>query len=101
VLLCIFRKQPAAPYPSHFLQKQKQPRPPPLMKQWVIMYDRDIVCLPKQFVSEGGQIRIPRSKRDREFLVANKLVGKIQLRSDMDEVKTATDFLRTNAVISF
>lgn len=33
----------------------------------------------------GGLIRIPKKKEDRQFLVANKLVGKTQLRSDMKE----------------
>ena len=53
----------------------------------MIVYDRDIICLPKNFVSEAGRIRIPQSKKDREFLVANKLVGKIQLQSDMSEAQ--------------
>jgi len=48
----------------------------------------EILCVyPSSSFSEGGQIRIPRSKRDRDFLVANKLVGKIQLWSDMDKGK--------------
>ena len=36
---------------------------------------------------EFGRIRIPRNKKDREYLVANKLVGKIQLQSDMSEAQ--------------
>lgn len=43
------------------------------------------VC--QSFISEAGRIRIPRNKRDREYLVANKLVGKIQLQSDMSEAQ--------------
>ena len=49
------------------------------------VYDRDIICLPKNFVQRGGVIPIPRRKTDRQFLIANKLIGKVQLTSDMDE----------------
>lgn len=49
------------------------------------VYDRDIVCLPKNFAQRGGVIPIPRRKIDRQFLIANKLIGKVQLTSDMDE----------------
>ena len=49
------------------------------------MYDRDIICLPKSFVQYGGVIPIPRRKNDRQFLIANKLIGKVQRTSDMDE----------------
>ena len=81
------RKEPATPYPSHFLQKRSKCNPPPAKKQRMIVYDRDIICLPKSFVSEAGRIRIPRNKKDREFLAANKLVGKIQLQSHMSEAQ--------------
>lgn len=43
------------------------------------------MCIPKSFSSESGRIRIPRSKKYREYLVANKLLGKIQLQSTMTE----------------
>ena len=85
------RKQPATPYPSHFLQRRSKYKPPPPKKQRVIVYDRDIICLPKSFISDAGRIRIPRNKKDREFLVANKLVGKIQLQSDMSEARIFTE----------
>ncbi len=49
------------------------------------MYDRDIVCLPKTYTTSDGLIRLPRKKEERQFLVANKLMGKVQLRSDMKE----------------
>jgi len=79
------RKQPAAPYPSHFMLKRGQSRPL-VKKQKVSTYDRDIVLLPPEcFVTDGGKIRLPKTKLDWEFLVANKLIGKIQLRSDIDE----------------
>ena len=50
----------------------------------MFVYDRDIICLPKQYTSDG-LIRLPRKKEDRQFLVSNRLIGKIQLRSDMKE----------------
>lgn len=65
--------------------KQGQSRPL-VKKQKVSTYDRDIVLLPPEcFVTDGGKIRLLKTKPDREYLVANKLIGKIQLRSDMDE----------------
>ena len=79
------RKQPAAPYPSHFMLKQGQSRPL-VKKQKVSTYDRDIVLLPPEcFVTNGGKIRLLKTKLDQQYLVANKLIEKIQLRSDMDE----------------
>ncbi len=51
----------------------------------MIVYDRDIVCLPKEYTTSDGLIRLPRKKEDRQFLVTNKLIGKIQLKSDMKE----------------
>ena len=50
----------------------------------MFVYDRDIICLPKQYTSDS-LIRLPRKKEDRQFLVSNRLIGKIQLRSDMKE----------------
>lgn len=49
-------------------------------------YDRDIACLPKRFAKkEDALIPIPRKREIRQFLAVNKLVGKIQLKSNMDE----------------
>ena len=52
----------------------------------VIEYDRDIICLPKEF-SQGGKtnIPIPRRPSTREMLAKNGLIGKIRLKSDMSE----------------
>ena len=51
----------------------------------VYSYERDIICLPKWFTSEGELISIPRKKSVKHFLAVNKLVGKIQFTSQMDE----------------
>ena len=48
-------------------------------------YERDIVCLPKQFDKQEDLIKIPRKRDVRHLLAVNKLVGKIQLRSNMEE----------------
>ncbi len=54
-------------------------------KLCVFVYDRDIVCLPKDYATSDGLIELLRKKEDRQFLVTNKLIGKIQLRSEMKE----------------
>lgn len=41
-----------------------------------------MMCLPQSFLQHGDIIDIPRKKH---FLAVNKLVGKIQLNSNMDE----------------
>ena len=48
------------------------------------MYERDIICLPK-FLCGRDVIEIPRKKHLRHFLAINKLVEKIQLRSNMSK----------------
>ena len=48
-------------------------------------YDRDIICLPKSFVEDGGLIKIPRKQHVRDFLASNSLCGKIRLNSAMSE----------------
>lgn len=50
-----------------------------------IIYEQDIVCLPKWFGKE--LIHIPRKKAVRHLLAKNKLVGKVQLKSHMNEEK--------------
>ncbi len=84
------RKRPSTPYPSVFLRNRAQThanRHPPqsAQKQRGFVYDRDIVCLPKDYATSDGLIGLPRKKEDRQFLVTNKLIGKIQLRSEMKE----------------
>ena len=49
--------------------------------------ERDIVCLPKQCQKHSDVIQIPRKKEMRHFLAVNKLVGKILLSSDMEEIE--------------
>ena len=51
----------------------------------VFTHDRDIICLPKSFVQRGGLTQLPRKKDDWKLLVANKLIGKVRLRSNMNE----------------
>ena len=49
----------------------------------VVMYDRDIVCLPNSFLIDG-RVPIP---RNREELASNGLIGKIRLYSSMNETE--------------
>lgn len=80
---CTYHKQPATQYPCHLLQKRSKCKPPPAKKQRIIVYDRDIICwrvLFQKLVKYG-------SNEHREYLVANKLVDKIQLQSDMSEAQ--------------
>ena len=51
----------------------------------LITYDRDIVCLTKQFVRKNGTVKIPRSADSLEYLCRNGLKGKIRLVSTMSE----------------
>ena len=51
----------------------------------VINYDRDIICLPKDFEDKHGTIKIPRKATEREYLANNGLIGKIRLSSPMTE----------------
>ena len=46
-------------------------------------YDRDIICLPKNFIETDGSIPIPRSGKVRQMLASNGLIGKIHLDSTM------------------
>ena len=48
-------------------------------------YDRDIVCLTKDFAHKNGTIKIPRSSSSLEYLCRNGLKGKIRLSSAMNE----------------
>ena len=79
----LYRKLPKGKFPSSFLHKKRQEQPSKSHR--VYTYDRDIVCLPRSYIQCGGLIQVPRKKNDRKFLVANKLIGKVRLRSDMDE----------------
>ena len=60
--------------------RQKSKRKTPL-----VSYDRDIVCLTKDFASKNGTIKIPRSTASLEYLCRNGLKGKIRLMSSMSE----------------
>ena len=86
-----FRKK-SRTYPSAFLQRHANKMLGTVATQSskkgkgkMYTYERDIVCLPKQFAKQEDLIGIPRKKDVRHFLAVNKLVGKIQLRSDMEE----------------
>lgn len=64
--------------PSSFLKKKKG-------KQAVQqVWDKDIICLPKDHVSNAQDIPIPRG-RTRVELAKMGLVGKIRLNSEMEE----------------
>lgn len=43
------------------------------------------MCLPKSFSSGNNVVKIPRKKDSREYLASNGLVGKIRLKSSMNE----------------
>lgn len=77
----------AQPLPTTFLKRitnqsvrQKSKKKTPL-----VTYDRDIVCLTKDFVQKNGTIKIPRSASNLEYLCRNSLKGKIRLSSTMNE----------------
>ena len=60
-------------------------RQKPKRKTPLVSYDRDIVCLTKDFESKNGTIKIPRSATSLEYLCRNGLKGKIRLSSSMTE----------------
>ncbi len=73
-------------YPSSFLQKRQEENfTKGKGKGKLYTYERDIVCIPHSFLQHGDIVEIPRKKHIRHFLAVNKLVGKIQLNSNMDE----------------
>ena len=76
-------------YPSAFLRQQREITEGNTRGKGngrLCVYDRDIMCLPHSFLKRGDVINIPRKKNVRHFLAANKLVGRIQLNSNMDEL---------------
>ena len=83
-LFCLCSRKVSATLPSVFMSRriQKKSKSKPATK--LFTYDRDIICLPKSYANEG-LIKIPRKRAIREFLASNKLIGKIQLSSDMTE----------------
>ena len=85
ILLTIFSNK-AQSYPSSFLQNRGQ-KPTQCVKGKgkLVTYERDIICLPKSFGCQGNLIDIPRKKDIRRMLAVNKLVGKIQLHSGMEQ----------------
>ena len=52
------------------------------MKEKLITYDRDIVCLPQSYGKKSNEISIPRS---RDKLSQQGLIGKIRLQSNMTQ----------------
>lgn len=70
--------------PSAFLSKRSD-RPSRVPKERVYNYDRDIICLPMDYVQEEGTIKIPRNSAIRDYLARNGLIGKIRLSSTMKE----------------
>ena len=74
------------PLPSTFLKKVNiRQKTVKKKKTPLISYDRDIVCLTKQFVSKNGTVKIPRSAERLEYLCHHGLKGKIRLISTMTE----------------
>ena len=70
-------------------QRQKQPPK-------VISYDRDVILLPSEFKSRGGDISIPRSTK-RNKLGQAGLVGKIELNSAMEDAEVRTEICQVFA----
>ena len=55
-------------------------------------YDRDIICIPKCMQSTSSScITIPRSKKAREMLARNGLIGKIRITSLMSETNIMSE----------
>lgn len=50
-----------------------------------IIYNRDIICLPKSSKSKNGDIKIPRGRAIRDMLSRNGLIGKVRLSCEMTE----------------
>ena len=73
-----------APTLPSFLAKRKTPKAKSVPTR-VYTYDREIMCIPNSFVNAKGLITIPRKQFIRDFLVINKLIGNVRLRSDMTE----------------
>ena len=84
MLIFIRRNQPL---PSTFLKGINSRQKAIKKKTQLITYDRDIVCLTKQFVSKNGTVKIPRSSDSLEYLCRHGLKGKIRLASTMSEEK--------------
>lgn len=82
------RRQPSYRCPS-FLSKRNSKilaaRQGTKGKGKMFTYERDIICLQRSFARHGNLIDIPRKKNVRRKLAINKLVGKIQLNSAMEE----------------
>ncbi len=78
-------------YPSSFLNRNRpikrtvSTKPRGKGKGREITYERDIICLPKSFGAHKDLIEKPKTKMKRQFLVRNKLVGKLKILSSMDE----------------
>lgn len=80
-----FSRKKKRVYPSSYLHQRGESQFSKKGKGKLIVYERDIMCLPQSFLRDI--ISIPKKKNVRHFLAANKLVGKIQLRSNMDETE--------------
>ena len=70
--------------PSPYLTKKAQ-RSKRRLEPKAIVYDRDIMCLPKYYGSDRSTIKIPRGAQVREFMGKNGLIRKIRLTSNMTE----------------
>ncbi len=76
--------------PTKYLKKLKSSKnvpPPPKKTTPAMVFNRDIVCLTKEFMQKNGTIKIPRSIANLEYLCRNGLKGKIRLTSDMCETE--------------
>ena len=79
----LHRKQPQGKFPPNFFaNKNKKTQ---ASTRIVHAFYRDIVYLLKLFVKRGEFIQLPRKKDDRVFLVTNKFIGKVRLKSNMHQ----------------
>lgn len=85
-MIIYIRKKTAAatppPLPSFLAKQKKSMKSVPAR---VYTYDREIICFPSSFANSRGIVKIPKKKSIRDYLVINKLIGNIRLRSDMTE----------------
>lgn len=85
--IIIFYRKPQ-PLPSTFLKRIHSRQKAVKKNVPVTTYDRDIVCLIKQFLRKNGTIKIPRSA---DNLCRNGLKGKISTMTEediMDEIRS-------------
>ena len=83
VIIFLRNKVKTTPTLPSFLAKRKRSAAKSALPARMYTYDREIVCFPHAFVSAKGLVKIHRKQSTRDYLLMNKLVGNVRLRSDM------------------